>query len=168
MLRSRISAGHKMSGGDESFCKMRRKNMLSFKKNVGIGVKLMLAPATTLVLLALLALTAYKGVESQQGVMRDIYRVRFATYQRIADIGRDATSTYAGTYRLLSYANANAPAGKIDELGKRNLSQLTSATAAMKKLADDGSADKDEKAMFEAAAKEMQAYQKTISDVVDI
>lgn len=146
--------------------------MLSINKNagigLGIGVKLMLAPAMTLVFLAMLAFTAYRGVESQQGALRDIYHVRFATYQRIADIGRDATGTYAGTYRLLSYANANSPAAKVEELGKRNLSQLTNATAAMNKLANDGSVGKDEKVLFTAAAKEMQAYQKTIADVVDI
>jgi methyl-accepting chemotaxis protein len=142
--------------------------MLSRKREIGIGIKLLLAPGTALTLLGLLAITAYQGMESAQNALHDIYRVRFVTYQRAVEVGRTATSTYADTYRLLSWANANTPAAKVEELGKQNLTRLSKASAALAKLAAEGSVGKEEKRLLEAAAKEMQTYQKTVADVADI
>jgi methyl-accepting chemotaxis protein len=142
--------------------------MLSPKREIGIGIKLLLAPGTALALLGLLAVTAYQGMESGQSALRDIYHVRFVMYQHAVEIERTATSTYADTYRLLSWANANTPAAKVEELGKQNLARLSKTSASLAKLAAGATVGKEEKRLLDAAAERMQAYQKTVADVTDI
>jgi len=101
--------------------------MPSIKTNRGVRSKLHLASLIVLALLAVLTLTAYGGMRRQQAALHDIYQVRFATHQRTVDIRRDATATYAGIYRLLSWAGAGAPANASSAAPKRPANLLLSA-----------------------------------------
>ncbi len=141
---------------------------MKFVRNLSIGAKLQLAPMIILALLLLLAATAYQGLRKQQAVLNDIYQVRFAAYEKTVEIRRDATSTYAGIYRLLSWANANFPAARVDALGKQLQTDLSKAVTAITELAGKKSISNEEKVLLDAATNEMVAYRKTLGEVIDI
>jgi two-component system sensor histidine kinase/response regulator len=135
-------------------------------KNLGLGAKLHLAPLIVLALLAVLTFTAYAGMRRQQAALHDIYQVRFATYQRTMEIRRDATATYAGIYRLLSWAGAGFPAANLEELGRQVGDNLAKASTALDALNRTSTVGAEEQELLDAAALEMQAYLAVVGNVI--
>jgi signal transduction histidine kinase/CheY-like chemotaxis protein/HPt (histidine-containing phosphotransfer) domain-containing protein len=136
-------------------------------KNLGLRSKLYLASLIVLALLAVLTLTAYGGMRRQQAALHDIYQVRFATYQRTVEIRRDAAATYAGIYRLLSWAGAGVPGANLQQLGRQIRDNLAKASATLNALGRTSTVSQEERALLDEAAKEMQAYRGVVGDIID-
>ena len=137
-------------------------------KNLGLGAKPHRISLIVLALLAVLTVTAYVGMRKQQATLHDIYQVRFTTYERTVEIRRNVSATYAGIYRLLSWAGAGFPAANLQELGKQIRDNLSTASAALNELGRASTVGAEERALLEAAAREMPGYYNVIGNVIDL
>ena len=131
--------------------------------NLGVGGKLLLSPIAVILLLLLLTVVAYKGLRSQQAALKDIAQVRFATYERVVGIGRDATSTYVGLFQLVVYfAGAKFPPAKGDALENKIKDALTKATETLAALSQQVQVTAEEKASLIEGAAFVKDYQGAI------
>ncbi len=135
---------------------------------LGLGAQPHRASLIVLALLAVLMVTAYAGMRKQQAALHDIYQVRFATIQRTVEIRRDVTASYAGIYRLLSWAGAGFPDANLQELGRQIQDKLATATAALDALAQEHRVSQKERTLLEAAANEMSAYRSVVANVIEL
>src|SRR6266498_2218529 len=142
---------------------------MQFIRNLSIGSKLQLAPLTILTLLLVITVTAYQGLKSQQNALTEIYQIRFDHFNKTVQIQYDATGTYAGIYRFLSWNNANFSAARKEALAKQITDvDLAKASSAITDLSSKPNIGTEEKALLEAANKELAAYRKALVEVIDI
>jgi methyl-accepting chemotaxis protein len=142
--------------------------MSSKKYRLGIAGRLMLAPATALLLLTGLALAAYQGIQTQRHVMNEVLATRSATYQKIGQFERDSSATHTSTYRMLSLANAGVAADTLNETGAQAIARLASAFVGLGNLAVDPQVLPEEKALLTQATADMKDYQESVSAVADL
>ena len=141
---------------------------MSFVKKLSIGAKLLLSPISVLVLLLLLTVVAYQGLRSQQTALKDIAQVRFATYERVAQIERDATRAYVGLFQLVLYfGDKNFPPTRVEALDKKIGDGLNNSISTLEKLGQSTVAG-EEKTLLSESAVAVKDYQAAIAEALQV
>lgn len=135
--------------------------------NLRIGAKLMLAPGLGLVLLAVMAIAGYAGLQRQDKALQAIYQVRFANYQKSSQIDAQARGLHTEVYRYLSWLKANYSAERVKGLEKDIKTDITHVKQALtdfQAIAD----SEQERALIALASSAINAYQKGVDNVLDL
>jgi methyl-accepting chemotaxis protein len=140
-------------------------------KNLSIGAKLLLAPMLILALLLVLAATAWYNSAGQQAALADIHNNRFAGYRLAAGVHADVAAGFSGIYGMLSAANANYAADKLDALGQQAIARLHKASTALSGALGGKEAaqlNAEERRLLQVTQGKTAELEKTLQEVVEI
>ena len=135
---------------------------------LSIGAKLLLAPMTVLMLLLVLAASSYYGLSRQQDALSNIFQVRFRNFTLASASASKAQETYAATYQILSSAAANFPANRLEAMSKDLAAGLALIGQRLAEIGKDGEVTEAEKDLLGKVTKQLLAYRKATTDVVEV
>ena len=135
---------------------------------LSIGLKLVLGPALSLILMACLAGSALYGLHQQQASLRALYEVRLPHIQAASDTERELAAVHAGTYGVLSQASAGFPAERLQEAGVRLRRRLDSAIAGLARIRAEGQAEAAEAEAIAAVEAGFRNYRKALGETIDL
>lgn len=147
---------------------MNDMNIRTRVQNLGLTVKILIAPGLIIGFLLLYSFASYLGLTTQKQALDDIYNGRFKSYQTSAVLAKDLTSVHSNTYRLLSWETARYDRAKTDALGKAQLTTLDRSVEIIKKSLASPSVTPEEKKIFEAILIDLVEYQKSIVAAIDL
>ena len=136
--------------------------------NLKISKKLLVGPLLVMVFLLLVGFLAYSGLSSQKSAIEDIYTHRFKGYQASASFLKDLTYVHANLYKVISWANAQYDAKKVESLGKEQLATIDRTLAALQKAGNDRNATAEQKKLYQASLAVLKEYKTAASSAVDL
>ena len=142
--------------------------MGQFLRNLGMTVKIMLAPAFAMLCMALLFGVAYLGLSSQKSSIDDLYNQRFTHYKESAVLLGDITKVHADLYKVVAWAGAGYEEAKIKGLAGEQLKKLTTLSGRVDELVKSGKLSEEEKKGFEQVLPQLNEYKKQATSVADM
>jgi len=141
---------------------------MSVLGRLSIGAKLLLAPVLVLALLLVLAATSYYGVYQQESVLNNIYQVRFKHFKLASEAAFKAQETYATGYRIMASGAARLGGKRLDAMGKELQGRIQQLGSNLTAITTAGATTPEEKALLDSAAEHVDAYQKSMLNVVEV
>lgn len=103
---------------------------------------------------------------SQSSALDNIYNVNFKTTATTDALHKTIIKTHSNTNKYLSWVKANYAKNRLDELSKELISNLNAASSRMKQLKDSTTSE-EFKGKLEVTIKQLEAYTKAITDVIE-
>jgi len=136
--------------------------------NLKISKKLFIGPLLVMVFLLLLGFVSYSGLSSQKSSIEDIFNNRFKGYQTSASILKDLSQVHANLYKVISWANANYDAKKVESLGKEQLTVVEGTLQTMGRALEDKNTTSEGKDLYQKSLAHLKEYNKTAASAVDL
>jgi methyl-accepting chemotaxis protein len=144
------------------------KEMMRLIANLKMSRKLFIGPLLVMVFLLLLGFVSYSGLSSQKSSIEDIFNNRFKGYQTSAGILKDLSQVHANLYKVISWANANYDAKKVESLGKEQLAVVDRTLQTIGKALEDKSTTSEGKNLYQKSLAHLNEYKKTAASAVDL
>ncbi len=135
---------------------------------LSMGAKLLLAPVLVLALLLVLTATSYYGVYQQESVLNNIYQVRFKHFKLASEAAFKAQETYATSYRIMASGAAHLAGKRLDAMGKELQGRIQQLGNNLTTITNGGDTTPAEKVLLASAAEHVDAYQKSMLNVVEV
>ncbi|HOK07458.1 MAG TPA: methyl-accepting chemotaxis protein [Syntrophales bacterium] len=136
--------------------------------NMKMWQKMLLAPLLVLTLMIVLSVLSYYGLNSEKGALDDIFNNRFKGYQQISRIANEIANVHSNVYRVLSWANANYEAEKINALAKEQIKAIEKNINALQGILKGTNLNPQEKKLYQAALESLLEYQKPALGVLEV
>jgi methyl-accepting chemotaxis protein len=139
-----------------------------FFSNLKISKKLLLAPLVILFFLTLLSIGTYMGLSDQKVAIEDIFNNRFKGYQNSARVMSEMTNVHSNVYKVISWANANYEAQKVDGLAKEQIKAIERNISFLRDILKTGGLAAEEKKLYQMALDQVVEYQKPALGVLEV
>lgn len=133
-----------------------------------IGPKLLLAPATVLVLLVLLSCGAWYAMVRQYAALEDIVGQRAVQIRAASELAFTAQSGHAGVYQLHTWIGGSFPKSRIEPLIRDIHAQHGLTATDLQRLAVATPAGSAERRYVEQAAAAHALYVRAVRDVIEM
>ncbi|MHB8907883.1 MAG: HAMP domain-containing methyl-accepting chemotaxis protein [Syntrophales bacterium] len=142
--------------------------MKRFFENLKLSRKLLIAPLIGIAFLSVFGIVGYKALSTQKLAIEELFQSRFKSYQASAGLIKDVTSAHANLYKIISWANANYEAKKIDDLGKEQMAVLERAGAVIGTVLKGTGLSPEEKRLCQEIANQLAEYNKAAFAAMDL
>jgi methyl-accepting chemotaxis protein len=142
--------------------------MKRFLMNLNLSKKLLIAPMVVIAFLVISGVVYYLSLSNQKSAIEDIFGTRFKSYQSSATLIKDVTTIHANLYKVLSWANANYEAKKIEQLGQEQMKTLDAALATVNHILQTKRLTQEEGASYKAVLTLLTAYRKDVFEAIDL
>jgi len=136
--------------------------------NLKLSKKLLIAPLVVLAFLILSGVVSYFSLSNQKSAIMEIFGTRFKSLETSSRLIKDVTTVHANLYKVISWANANYEAGRIDQLGKQQLDTLDRSLAAVKGKLDGKGLAPEEDTAYQTLAGALADYRKDAFEAIDL
>ena len=136
--------------------------------NLKISKKLLVGPFLVMVFLLFIGFLAYSGLSSQKTAIEDIFSKSFKGYQVSAGVLKDLTYVHANLYKVISWANAQYEAKKVESLGKEQLASIDRALETLGKALNGKNATQEQKKLYQTSLGLLNEYKTAASSAVDL
>ncbi len=136
--------------------------------NLKMSRKLFIGPMLVMFFLLLMGVLSYSGLTNQKSAVEDIFTERFRGYQTSAGILKDLSQAHASLYKVISWANANYDAKKIEALGKEQIAVVDRTLKTMGQVLSDAKASDEEKKLYQASQVQLKEYKEAAVSAVDL
>ncbi|MCX6135359.1 MAG: methyl-accepting chemotaxis protein [Ignavibacteriales bacterium] len=134
--------------------------------NLKLSRKLLVAPTLVMTFLVAIGLTALVGMQSLKSAIGDIFNNRFKTYEEVTRISETTADAHGNLYKLITWARANYESGRLEALGKTQITRVDESIAALTKMVALAT-DEETKKRYQQAADQAADYRKSAFTVVD-
>ncbi|OPY77467.1 MAG: Methyl-accepting chemotaxis protein CtpH [Syntrophorhabdus sp. PtaU1.Bin058] len=142
--------------------------MKRYLMNLKMSKKLLLSPLCVMALLIIFGIVSYMGNLNQKSAINDIFNNRFKGYQASAKVSNDLANVHANVYKVISWANAQYDASRIDRIGKEQLSTVDNALEVVKTIVASKGVTKEQKKLYQEATDQIGEYKKAIQSVIEL
>jgi len=136
--------------------------------NLKISKKLLVGPLLVMLFLLLVGFLAYSGLSSQKTAIEDIFNKGVKDYQVSAGVLKDLTYVHANLYKVISWANAQYEAKKVESLGKEQLASIDRALETLGKALNGKNATPEQKKLYQTSLGLLNEYKTAASSAVDL
>ncbi|MGC2061489.1 MAG: methyl-accepting chemotaxis protein [Thermodesulfovibrionales bacterium] len=136
--------------------------------NLKLTSKLLVAPAAVIFFMLVLGLVSCFSLLNQKLAIEDIFGTRFKSYAVSADVVETVGNVHANIYKVISWANANYDAKKIDQLGKDQMTELERITATLQKASQIKGLADAEKTLYQSVLGQLEDYKKGAFSAIDL
>ena len=133
-----------------------------------LAQKLLLPPGLVILFMIGFGVTAFVGLRTTNRAMNEMYAVRFASYREAVELKESIQRAQTNLYKLLSWANAEYEASKIEALGKEQLATLKKADTTLKNHTEDTRLSPKEQGLAREALHILVDYTKAATDMIDL
>jgi methyl-accepting chemotaxis protein len=140
---------------------------MNFLNHLGIGAKLVLAPALAIALQVVLVVTASSGLRRQERELDSIYKVRLAHLRAAGDAAEQITRSHGAAAQYLNQLFSGFPPDKQAQLLAQIKAQLPRAGKGLAVVATDPASSEEERRRAEELGKELEAFRKALEEVLD-
>lgn len=142
--------------------------MKQFFLNLKMLNKILVSPLVAIVFLIVFGVVSFFGLMSQKSAINIMFKESFIGYQTSADIINDMADVHANIYKVISWANANYEAQKIDDLGKEQMVMIQKNVTRLEKELGAPRLTDSEKRLYQGALSALQEYKKPAEGVIDL
>ena len=133
---------------------------------MNIRQKLLIPPGAVLILMLVLGLVGFLGLNSAKHSIHDIYDVRFQAYKSSSDALGDVAAAHADVYRLFTWMN-NYDAAKIKQATDAINKRIDDASAQLKTLANNSELSEEAHKSITGLISELAAYKKQVAQAIE-
>lgn len=142
--------------------------MKKYLMNLKMSKKLLLSPLCVMVFLIIFGIVSYVGNVNQRSAINDIFNNRFKGYQASAGISNDLANVHANVYKVISWANAQYEAERINNLGKIQLEVIDKTSAGIGAIVASRGVTAEQKKLYQEALNQLTEYRKAVHGVIDL
>ncbi|RCS59263.1 methyl-accepting chemotaxis protein [Parvibium lacunae] len=135
---------------------------------LNISIKLLIAPVAALVLMLVLAIVSYLGLSAQERALKNIYEIRISLLTQISEIHSTVNGMHADAYKYLNWILNAYDMDQVEKLAKSLEERATDVNKQLTALAKSDITNADEKKLLTAAGTNAQAYQRSMSEMIEI
>jgi len=142
--------------------------MKKYLMNLKMSKKLLLSPLCVMVFLIIFGIVSYVGNVNQRSAINDIFNNRFKGYQASAGISNDLANVHTNVYKVISWANAQYEAERINNLGKIQLEVIDKTSAGIGAIVASRGVTAEQKKLYQEALNQLKEYRKAVHGVIDL
>jgi methyl-accepting chemotaxis protein len=142
--------------------------MKSWLGNLRMTKKVLLAPVTAILFLAIFGLVSSMGFFKQKAVLDDIFNKRFTYYKSSADVIIDLKTVHANVYKLMSWTSSGYDKQKIDSFTQEQFTAIKKATTGIQQFMKSGGLAKEERELLRQTADQLPKYQDMLHQVLSM
>lgn len=140
--------------------------MMRILSNMKMFYKMMISPLVVILFLIGLAVLSFNEFSKQKDSTHDIFNNRFKNYQDSASIVIDLTNVHVNIYKLISWANANYEAKKIEAFAKEQLTVFDKTVGFLTTAVNSPKINDKEKEYYKQALAEAAKYGESVRQVI--
>ncbi len=135
--------------------------------NLKMSVKLMVSPLLVLIFLIAFGIVGFWGLKSQQNALDDIYNGHFGSTVKSNINFKNIEEIEGNIYKYITWARANYPQARLDELSHNQNSALDNTSKSLKEIFQSSSSSEMKK-MNEKASGQFEEYKKAVLGFFDL
>ena len=142
--------------------------MMRILSNLKMFYKMMISPLVVIMFLIGLAFLSFNEFSKQKDSTHDIFNNRFKNYQDSASVVIDLTNVHVNIYKLISWANANYDAKKVEAFAKEQLTVFDKTVGFVTAAINSPRINDKEKGYYKQALAEATKYGESVRQVINM